>query len=145
MRGVNMLYPVAIEIGDSKHAYGVVVPDIPGCFSGGESFQEAVTNVREAIEGHLELLCEEGLPVPQASDLETHVSNIAYLGWVWALIDIDITPFLGKSQKVNVTLPEFLIKRIDDTVARQSVYKTRSGFLAQAALHELSKSSVAGH
>ena len=28
-----MRYPIAIETGDSKHAYGVVVPDLPGCFS----------------------------------------------------------------------------------------------------------------
>ena len=28
-----MLYPIGIEMGDETHAYGVVVPDVPGCFS----------------------------------------------------------------------------------------------------------------
>ncbi len=27
-----MLYPIGIEMGDDKHAFGVIVPDVPGCF-----------------------------------------------------------------------------------------------------------------
>ncbi|MDL3986047.1 type II toxin-antitoxin system HicB family antitoxin [Shewanella xiamenensis] len=34
-----MLYPIAIETGDSKHAYGVVFPDIPNCFSAGDTLE----------------------------------------------------------------------------------------------------------
>lgn len=138
-----MLYPIVIEPGDADHAFGVVVPDIPGCFSAGDTFEAALINAKEAIEFHLEGLCEDGLDIPQASSMQTHLSDPNYIGWVWALVEIDITPFLGKSQKVNVTLPDVLIKRIDDTVARKSIYKSRSGFLAQAALHELSRSSAA--
>lgn len=138
-----MFYPIAIEPGDDTHAFGVVVPDIPGCFSAGDSFEQALVNAREAIEFHLEGLCEDGQPIPQANPVQAHYSNPDFAGWVWALVEVDITPYLGKSQKVNVTLPDVLIKRIDDTVARQPIYKSRSGFLAQAALHELSKSSVA--
>lgn len=134
-----MLYPIVIEPGDADHAFGVVVPDIPGCFSAGDTFEDAVIQAREAIEGHLELLCEDGSEIPQATDVQAHMSNSDYAGWVWALVEVDITPFLGNSQKVNVTLPEVLIKRIDDTVARQPNYKSRSGFLAQAALHELGR------
>lgn len=134
-----MLYPIVIEPGSEDHAFGVVVPDIPGCFAAGDSFEEAVINAREAIEGHLEILCEDNLEIPQATQVQSHIGNTDYAGWVWALVEVDITPFLGKSQKVNVTLPDVLIKRIDDTVARQPNYKSRSGFLAQAALHELSR------
>lgn len=136
-----MYYPIAIEPGDSQHAFGVVVPDIPGCFSAGDTFEDALINVKEAIEGHLEILCEDGLDIPQARDAQIHITNPEYAGWVWALVEVDITPFLGNSQKVNVTLPEVLIKRIDDTVARQPIYKSRSGFLAQAAIHELSRTA----
>lgn len=138
-----MLYPIVIEPGDDAHAFGVVVPDIPGCFSAGDSFEQALISAREAIEFHLEGLCEDGLEIPQASNIQTHFNDPDYEGWVWALVEVDITPFLGKSQKVNVTLPDVLIKKIDDTVARQPNYKSRSGFLAQAALHELSKVSAA--
>jgi predicted RNase H-like HicB family nuclease len=44
-----MRYPIAIETGDEKHAYGVVVPDLPGCFSAGDNLDEALTNARAAI------------------------------------------------------------------------------------------------
>jgi predicted RNase H-like HicB family nuclease len=44
-----MRYPIAVETGDAKHAFGVVVPDLPGCFSAGDTLDEALTNSREAI------------------------------------------------------------------------------------------------
>jgi metal-responsive CopG/Arc/MetJ family transcriptional regulator len=50
---------------------------------------------------------------------------------------VDATPFLGKSKKINVTLPELLVKQIDEVSATTSAYKNRSEFLAQAAIHEL--------
>ena len=39
-----MKYPIAIEPGDEDHAWGVVVPDLPGCFSAADS------GIDEAIE-----------------------------------------------------------------------------------------------
>lgn len=134
-----MLYALAVEPGDENHSFGVTVPDIKGCFSAGDSLEEALQNAREAIEGHLELLCEDGSEIPKAKALSEHVLNEEYKGHIWVLIDIDIVPYLGKSQKVNVTLPDLLIKQIDDVVARKPEYKTRSGFLAKAALHELAQ------
>lgn len=55
-----MLYPIAIEPGDETHAFGVIVPDIPGCHSAGDTLEEAYANAKEAIKGHLELLVEMG-------------------------------------------------------------------------------------
>ncbi|HET7925874.1 MAG TPA: type II toxin-antitoxin system HicB family antitoxin, partial [Rhodanobacteraceae bacterium] len=49
-----MLFPIAIELGDAKHAYGVIVPDLPGCFSAGDTLEEAIANAEEAILLHLE-------------------------------------------------------------------------------------------
>ena len=54
-----MLYPVAIEKGSEHSAFGVVVPDVPGCFSAGDTFEEALTNIQEAAELYLESLSEE--------------------------------------------------------------------------------------
>ena len=45
-----MRYPIAIELGDETHAYGVVVPDLPGCFSAGDTLDEAISNAKEAME-----------------------------------------------------------------------------------------------
>jgi antitoxin HicB len=40
------------------------VPSLPGCVSQGATREEAVRNVREAIEGYLESLRERGEPIP---------------------------------------------------------------------------------
>jgi len=39
-------------------------PSLPGCVSQGETREEAVANIREAIEGYVAVLKEDGLPVP---------------------------------------------------------------------------------
>jgi predicted RNase H-like HicB family nuclease len=59
-----MRYVVAIEKGDKKHAYGVVVPDLPGCFSAGYTLDEALTHAKEAILLHLEGVMDEKKPAP---------------------------------------------------------------------------------
>ncbi|WP_136066415.1 type II toxin-antitoxin system HicB family antitoxin [Modicisalibacter radicis] len=134
-----MLFPIAIERGDDEHAYGVAVPDLPGCFSAGDTLEEALANVREAIEGWLEVAVEHGDPIPEAKTVESHVDNPDYAGWIWAVVDIDVTPYLGKSHKINVTLPDLLVKQIDDFVAHNTGDKTRSGFLARVAMQELAR------
>lgn len=139
-----MQYLIVIEPGGDTPTYGVVVPDIEGCYSAGSTFEEAITNAKAAIEGHLEILCEDGLGIPQVEDAQAHISSPEYAGWVWALVEVDTPWFLGDSQKVNVTLPEVLIKRIDGAVARQPIYKSRSNFLAQAATRELSQTAGGG-
>jgi predicted RNase H-like HicB family nuclease len=40
-------------------------PSLPGCVSQGATREEAVNNIKEAIEGYVEVLKEDGLPVPQ--------------------------------------------------------------------------------
>jgi predicted RNase H-like HicB family nuclease len=132
-----MLYPIAIEPGDEHHAFGVIVPDIPGCFSAGDTLDEALHNVHEAIDGHLSLLSDDQSSIPMASSIQAHVNNPDYAGFIWAVVDIDITRYLGKSTKLNITLPASLIRRIDECVATHPEFKSRSGFLASTALEKL--------
>ena len=40
-------------------------PSLPGCISQGETREEAIRNIREAIEGYIAALEEDGLPVPE--------------------------------------------------------------------------------
>jgi len=132
-----MLYPIAITSGDEQHAWGVEVPDIPGCFSAGESLDDAMAMAREAIEGHLELLAEDGEPIPEARSVTTHAANPEYVGCTWAVVDIDVTRYMGKAEKLNITLPGYLLARIDAYVKSHPEQKSRSGFLAEAALKAL--------
>lgn len=132
-----MLYPIAILPGDDTHAWGVEVPDIPGCFSAGDDLDDALAMAREAIEGHLEILAEGGEQIPQANSLTHHARNPTFAGCVWAVVDIDVTKYMGKAEKLNITLPGHLINRIDEYVKSHPDQKSRSGFLAKAALRAL--------
>jgi predicted RNase H-like HicB family nuclease len=131
-----MLYPIAIEKGSDTTAYGVVVPDLAGCFSAGDSFEEALLNAKEAIEFHLEALADLGELPPHATTIDNHLNKPEFKNWVWALTDIDSQPYMGKASKINVTLPNLLTKKIDDLVSSSNQYKSRSHFLQVAANHE---------
>ena len=43
----------------------VECPSLPGCVSQGETRQEAIANIKEAIEAYVAVLEEDGLPVPE--------------------------------------------------------------------------------
>ncbi|WP_108653147.1 type II toxin-antitoxin system HicB family antitoxin [Dongshaea marina] len=134
-----MLYTIAIEPGDEQHAYGVIVPDIPGCFSGGDTLDEAYKNAKEAIELHLEGLAEDRDKLPEAQPIDIYANDPEYQGFIMGVIEIDIAPYLGKSKKINVTLPEYVIKQIDRAAETSPSYRDRSNFLLVASLHELSQ------
>ncbi|WP_404345987.1 type II toxin-antitoxin system HicB family antitoxin [Vreelandella venusta] len=102
-----------------------------------------MANAKEAIDGWLEVAVECGDPIPEATSIEHHMDNPDFIGWIWAVVDIDVTPYLGKSHKINVTLPDLLVKQIDDFVARNPGDKTRSGFLSRVAMAELARNKQA--
>lgn len=58
-----MSYAVVIEKGETS--YGAYVPDLPGCVAVAETKEEVEALITEAIQFHLEMLQEEGLPIPQ--------------------------------------------------------------------------------
>jgi predicted RNase H-like HicB family nuclease len=57
-----MQYMVVVEKGATS--FGAYVPDLPGCIATGESRDEVLNLIREAIELHLEGLREDGQPIP---------------------------------------------------------------------------------
>lgn len=128
-----MLYPIAVEKGSDTEAYGVQVPDIQGCFSAGDTFEEALENAKEAIAFHLEGLAEDGEDIPLASGIDSYIHNKDYQNMIWAVVDIDVSRYLGKAKKINVTLPSRLIELIDDRLKHDSKFASRSAFLAQGA------------
>ena len=59
----HMQYAVLIEKGE--HGYGAYVPDLPGVISVGDSEEEVIANLRQAIALHIEGLRESGNPIPE--------------------------------------------------------------------------------
>lgn len=133
-----MNYPIKIKRQENDKIFEVTIPDLPGCQAEGTTIDLAMKYIKSAVKDHLTILAEYGEAIPHATLLETVINNNSDLGITWALIDIDITPYLGKSQKINVTLPELLIKQIDDRVSKSEEHKTRSGFIANACIKSLS-------
>jgi len=140
-----MKYAVIFMLKDKTTVYDVSVPDLPGCLVQAESVDEGLDKITKAMKAHLTILAEYGEKVPNAQSIDIHRKNYAlanpytYQQAFWAVINIDITPYLGKSHKINVTLPELLIAQIDDKVSKSVDYKTRSGFIASACMAELQK------
>ena len=88
-----MKYPIAIEHGDDTHVYGVVVPDLPGCFSAGDTLDEAFENAKEAIAGWIELEIKEGHPIPKASSLDEISKMDEFKGWYLSVVDVSPESF----------------------------------------------------
>ena len=61
----SMEYVVILERGEAS--FGAYVPDLPGCVAVGETKEEVLALIREAIELHIEELRKSGLPVPVPS------------------------------------------------------------------------------
>src|ERR1700709_481486 len=108
-----MLLVLALHTDDGIQ-YGVTVPDVPGCFSAGDTFDEAVEMAREAIDAHCELLAEKGLEIPSPRPLAEPQADPDLAGAVWVVLDIDVEKYLGRAEKINITVPARLLRRIDD-------------------------------
>lgn len=127
-----MKYPIAIELGDKTHAFGVVVPDLPGCFSAGDTLDEAIDNAKEAIELWLETVIDDNGAVPEPGSISQHQANPEFSGWVWAVVSIDLADLSDKAERVNITLPARVLRRID--AAAKDAGESRSGYIARRAM-----------
>lgn len=130
-----MKFPVIIHK-DKDSDYGVIIPDLPGCFSAGDSYEDALENAREAIECHIDGLLEDGESVPQAMSIEQHKSNEFAQDAVFALVSVDLSKLSGKVKRVNITFPERLLTQVDSYAGSRG--ESRSGLLVSAALEYIS-------
>jgi predicted RNase H-like HicB family nuclease len=129
-----MRYPVAVEPGDAKHAWGVTVPDLPGCFSAGDTIEEALDNAREAILLQVEGLLDDGERIPEASPIDDYRSKREFKSRIWALVDVDLSQLEDSIERVNITLPRRVLRKLD--AAAQAAGETRSGYIVHLALRD---------
>ena len=61
---------IALMHKDEGTSYGVSFPDVPGCISAGDTFEEAVANAAEALAGHLALIRGDGDAIPEPRSFE---------------------------------------------------------------------------
>ena len=128
-----MKYPVAIESGSQSDAWGVIVPDLPGCFSAADNgIDEAIEKVKEAIELWIEVALDEGQEIPKPSSLAELQKRKEFKGSVWAIVEIDPALLSEEIERINITLPKRVLARLDAKAKRAG--ENRSAFIAHLAL-----------
>lgn len=70
-----MRYAIVIEKAESN--FSAYVPDLPGCVATGATVEEAESQIREAIEFHLDGLREDGVAIPQPASRVDYVEIVA--------------------------------------------------------------------
>lgn len=132
-------FALAIFKDADNPTYGVIVPDVAGCYPCGDSIEEAIEDSKTAIRAHIEFMLEEGLPFDFATrSIETLRQDPEFADvLIWAVVEIDETALSGKQTRFNVSWPEYLLNKVDAFASAN--HETRSGFLAKAALAAIDK------
>ena len=135
-----MKFPIYLYQADSGSFSGFV-PDITGCYFAGETIDAAIADAWNAIDAHLDYVTEKGELVPQAQSISVHMNDEDCQGGIWAYVDVDLSKYDSKAVKLNITLPQNLLVKIDTYVELHREYGSRSGFFADLARRELQKSA----
>jgi predicted RNase H-like HicB family nuclease len=118
--------------------YGVVVPDLPGCTSGGATIDDALRNAVEAVTLWVADARAEGEKIPKArsaeklrddSDVAAALADGGVLAYVPLVLDA------ARPVKANLSLDAGLLNAIDEAAERRGL--TRSAFLASAAREKI--------
>jgi len=128
-----MRYPILIEDGSATAAFGVVVPDLPGCFSAGDTLDQALDAAREAAAAWIDAALDAGQAVPPPSALAEVRQLPDYQGWALGVVELEPELFDDRIERVNITLPRRVLRRLDDLAARQG--KSRGAFIADLTRH----------
>ena len=134
-----MRYPIAIETGTATSAFGVIVPDFPGCFSAGDTLDEALSGAEEAVAAWIDAALDAGQAIPLPSSLDMLRDNPDYAGWTLGVVAVDPALLDDTTERVNITLPRRVLKRLD-ALAR-AAGESRSGFIAQLTLEDRDKAA----
>lgn len=128
-----MKYPVIVHK-DKDTGYGVTIPDIPGCFTYGGTQEEAIDNIQQAVELYYD---GEGLLEPPApSDMESLLDSDLYTRDSFLyLADIDFAFIAPKTQRINITVPEYKLIRIDKAAKAKGL--SRSAFFVESAERQI--------
>jgi predicted RNase H-like HicB family nuclease len=129
---------VAVIEKDADSAFGVWFPDIEGCFSAGDTLEEAVANAAIVLRQHAEAVESAGRRLSAAravdevlrdGDVRESIAAGAVLFAVPLLADA------GRTVRINISLDKALVDQIDSAASARGL--TRSAFIAQAAREKI--------
>ena len=127
-----MRYPIAIEPRTDTSDYGVVIPDLPGCFSAGDTLEEAIAGAEEAGLAWIDATLDAGEAIPPPSSLEAIRAKAEFSSWILSVVTIDPVALDDTVERVNITLPRRILRRLDEEA--RAAGETRSGYIAKLAI-----------
>ncbi|AFU18696.1 MULTISPECIES: type II toxin-antitoxin system HicB family antitoxin [Actinobacillus] len=145
-----MLFTIGVESPNNENeAFGLCVPALftktYSCFSAADKVDEIIPMVTDAIHTMLEMMVEDEFDITSIQDkgfiYYKQQEDFSFCD-SWLLVDIDISAFLGKKQRVNIVLPQYLLDRIDNRVSHSNLYRDRSHFLSIASQRELTTQQI---
>lgn len=125
---------IALIHKDADSAYGASFPDFPGAVTAASTLEELRSEAEELLALHLEGMAEDGDPIPEPTSLDIVAGYPDYRDAVAVLV-VKAPESLAPAVRINITIPDPVLKRIDRHAAKQGL--TRSGFLVQAAKKEM--------
>ena len=129
---MTLKYAAVMEQADFR-GFGVWFPDFPGCVSQGDDPLAATQSARQALTSHIQEMADRGESIPPPTPAEAVELPQDVLSYVF-LVETEAPSARASYVRLNVTLPEGLVRRID-AVANGN----RSGWLAMAANEQLKR------
>jgi len=124
-----MRFPM-IVYKNEKSAYGGLLPDFPGCWPVGETLDELLADVQDAVEAWMEGEDPAIFPVP--SSLDAVQGSPDAQGRVLLLADVDTAFLEDVTERVNITAPRYALAAIDKLAKARGL--SRSAYMVRASL-----------
>jgi predicted RNase H-like HicB family nuclease len=121
---------IAVVHKDPKSEFGISFPDFPGCITAGINIDDAKDMAQEALLLHIQGMMEDGEQLPAPSKLEEIMDDSDFADAAAYLV-VEVPDTGQQTVRVNITLPEITLKRIDAEAKKRGM--TRSSFLVHAA------------
>jgi predicted RNase H-like HicB family nuclease len=116
---------IALVHKDKGTSYGVSFPDVPGCISAGDTFEEAVANASEALAGHLSLMTADGDVIPNARSLEELKEDNEFLDDSTDAVVAFVAPLANQITTLQLdTNPGSAIKRFAYEALKRELFLT---------------------
>jgi predicted RNase H-like HicB family nuclease len=126
----------------AEGAYGIVVPDLPGCTSGGATISDTVSNAIIAVRDWIIDARADGEDIPAPRDMnavraDSEVALALRDGAAFIMIPTLVDS--GRPAKANLSLDSGLLEAIDEAAVVSGL--TRSSFIASAAREKIGRTA----
>jgi predicted RNase H-like HicB family nuclease len=126
----NHGYVALIHPPEGGSEWGVTFPDVPGCVTGGDTFEDAVAAAREALSGHLAALRADREPLPEGRSMIQFLESRT-LEDAAGLPQLIFPRHLATDRvRVNITISKAMLRQADETAEARGL--TRSALIESA-------------